>query len=118
MPVNRPELLAPAGDWDALKAAVANGADAVYFGLDQFNARHRATNFTLAELPEVMAYLHGHNVKGFITFNTLIFSDELPAAAEYLAAIARARVDAVIVQDLGIAKLVRQLCPADATGQS
>src|SRR6187551_3345901 len=85
-----PELLAPAGDWEAMRAAVANGADAVYFGLDQFNARHRATNFKLAELPEIMAYLHGHNVKGFVTFNTLIFSDELPAAAEYLAAIARA----------------------------
>ena len=67
---SRPELMSPAGDWDALRAAVANGADAVYFGLDQFNARHRAANFTLAELPEVMAYLHGHNVKGFITFNT------------------------------------------------
>ena len=53
-PGPRPELLAPAGDWDAMRAAVANGADAVYFGLDQFNARHRATNFTLAELPEVM----------------------------------------------------------------
>ena len=98
-----PELLSPAGDWEALRAAVANGADAVYFGLDQFNARHRASNFTLAELPRVMEYLHGHNVRGFVTFNTLIFSDELPAAAEYLKGIAAAGVDAVIVQDLGIA---------------
>src|SRR5688500_3408620 len=73
-----PELLAPAGDWDAMRAAVANGADAVYFGLSNFNARHRATNFTLEELPEVMRYLHGHNVRGYVTFNTLIFSDELP----------------------------------------
>src|SRR5271156_4018610 len=55
----QPELLAPAGDWEALRAAVANGADAVYFGLSNFNARHRATNFTSAELPEVMAFLHG-----------------------------------------------------------
>ena len=52
----KPELLAPAGDWDCLKAAAANGADAVYFGLDQFNARHRATNFTLAELPKVVEF--------------------------------------------------------------
>ncbi len=111
MPATAPELLAPAGDWDAMRAAVANGADAVYFGLDQFNARHRASNFTLAELGEVMRYLHGHNVRGLVTFNTLIFSDELPSAAEYLKAIAAAGVDAVIVQDLGIARLVHRLCP-------
>src|SRR6516225_7914353 len=70
-----PELLAPAGDWDALRAAVANGADAVYFGLSNFNARHRATNFTIDELPQVMAYLHERNVRGYVAFNTLIFSD-------------------------------------------
>jgi len=108
----RPELLAPAGDWDAMRAAVANGANAVYFGLDQFNARHRAANFKLAELPEVMHYLHAHNVKGFVTFNTLIFSNELPDAVEYLSAIAGAGVDAVIVQDLGIAKLLKRLAPS------
>src|SRR5262245_56076355 len=101
-----PELLAPAGDWDALKAAVANGADAVYFGLENFNARHRAANFHLEELPRIMAYLRDHNVKGFLTFNTLIFSDELPAAVEYIRAIASAGVDAVIVQDLGLARLI------------
>jgi putative protease len=106
-----PELLAPAGDWDALRAAVANGADAVYFGLDQFNARHRATNFTLAQLPEVMDYLHSHNVKGFLTFNTLIFSDELESAADYVKAVAAAGVDAVIVQDLGVADLIHTLAP-------
>jgi putative protease len=92
-----PELLAPAGDWEALRAAVANGADAVYFGLDQFNARHRASNFSLGELPEVIAYLHAHNVRGNVTFNTLIFCDELPAATDYLKAIAAAGADAVIV---------------------
>src|SRR4051812_1896854 len=94
-----PELLAPAGDWEAMRAAVANGADAVYFGLDNFNARHRATNFRQDELPEIMTYLHAHNVKGFLTFNTLIFSDELPAAVDYIKSIAAAGVDAVIVQD-------------------
>ncbi|HVX84938.1 MAG TPA: DUF3656 domain-containing protein [Phycisphaerae bacterium] len=109
--VRAPELLAPAGDWEALRAAAANGADAVYFGLEQFNARHRATNFKLAELPEVMGYLHAHNVKGFLTFNTLIFSDELEAAAEYIKAVAAAGVDAVIVQDLGVAKLIHELAP-------
>src|SRR3954468_20512047 len=107
-----PELLAPAGDWDAMRAAVANGADAVYFGLDNFNARHRAANFHVEELPQIMSYLHGHNVKGFLTFNTLIFSEELPAAVDYIRAIAAAGVDAVIVQDLGLARLIKTMAPS------
>jgi putative protease len=107
----RPELLAPAGDWDALRAAVANGADAVYFGLSNFNARHRATNFTLEELPQTMEYLHRHNVRGYIAFNTLIFSDELPDAARSIAAIVAAGVDAVIVQDFGLVELIRRVAP-------
>jgi len=106
-----PELLAPAGDFEAMRAAVANGANAVYFGLDNFNARHRATNFRLEDLPETIAYLHAHNVKGFLTFNTLIFSDELPAAVDYIRAIAAAGVDAVIVQDLGLARLIKAMVP-------
>src|ERR1043165_6161025 len=97
-----PELLAPAGDEEALRAAVANGADAVYFGLSDFNARHRATKFTVEQLPAMMQYLHDHNVRGYVTFNTLIFSDELSRAVEFLSAIIRAGADAVIVQDLGI----------------
>jgi putative protease len=107
----RPELLAPAGDWEAMRAAVANGADAVYFGLSNFNARHRATNFTLEELPQVMGYLHGHNVRGYVTFNTLVFSDELPEAVRFITAVAQAGADAVIVQDLGLARLIRRLAP-------
>src|SRR5689334_16377805 len=103
--------MSPAGDWDAMRAAVANGADAVYFGLDNFNARHRATNFTAEELPEIMKYLHDHNVKGFLTFNTLIFSDELPSAVEYIQKIAAAGVDAVIVQDLGLVRVIRAVAP-------
>ncbi|OWK41841.1 U32 family peptidase [Fimbriiglobus ruber] len=107
----KPELLAPAGDWDALRAAAANGADAVYFGLSHFNARARATNFTLDELPEVMNFLHARNVRGFVTLNTLIFSDELGDVAEFVAAIATAGVDAVIVQDLGLVQLICRLAP-------
>lgn len=107
----RPELLSPAGDWDALRAAVANGADAVYFGLSDFNARHRAANFNLEELPQVMSYLHSHNVRGYVTCNTLIFSDELPQIVEYIKALAVAGADAVIVQDLGLVRLIRQLAP-------
>lgn len=106
-----PELLAPAGDWAALKAAVAQGADAVYFGVEAFNARLRAENFRLQELPEIMSWLHARGVKGFLTFNVLVFSDELPAAASLLLAAARAGVDALIVQDLGLCLLARQLVP-------
>jgi U32 family peptidase len=106
------ELLAPAGDWDALRAACANGADAVYFGLSAFNARHRAANFTLEELPKAIDFLHARNVQGFVTVNTLIFSDELPEAADYIRRIAEAGADAVIVQDLGLARLVARMVPA------
>ncbi len=110
-PRARPELLAPAGDWEALRAAVANGADAVYFGLSQFNARARAANFTLDELPEVVRFLHARGVRGFVTLNTLIFPDELPEAARFVAAVADAGADAVIVQDLGLVRLIRRLAP-------
>ena len=106
------ELLAPAGDWLALKAAVANGADAVYFGLGQFNARARAANFTVEELPEVVGFLHGHNVKGYVALNVLIFADELEQAAKHVAAIAASGADAVIVQDLGLATLIGRMCPS------
>jgi putative protease len=110
--VMRPELLAPAGDRDCLRAAVENGADAVYFGLDKgFNARARATNLSLDELPEIMRYLHRRGVKGYVTLNTLVFSDELEELEGSVRAVAAAGVDAVLVQDLGVARLVRAVCP-------
>jgi hypothetical protein len=70
---NRPELLAPAGDLDCVRAAIENGADAVYFGLQGHNARARATNFELDSLPELMHRLHHRGVKGYVTLNTLVF---------------------------------------------
>ncbi|MEI8289066.1 MAG: DUF3656 domain-containing protein [Verrucomicrobiota bacterium] len=106
-----PELLAPAGDWDCAKAAVENGADAIYFGLDKFNARMRANNFTEADLPKLMEFLHRRGVKGYITFNTLVFQNEIADAENYLRAIIAAGVDAAIVQDVGICKLIRELSP-------
>src|SRR3954462_5009358 len=110
--VAAPELLAPAGDWEAMRAAVANGADAVYFGLDGgFNARYRAANFSIDELPRVMEYLHSHNVRGYVAFNTLVFSEELPEAINTMRSIAEAGADAVIVQDLGLARLIGRACP-------
>ena len=106
-----PELLAPAGDWECAKAAVENGADAIYFGLDRFNARMRAHNFTEADLPRLMEFLHKRGVRGYVTFNTLVFADEMTAAQDYLRAIIAAGVDAAIVQDVGIARLIRRLSP-------
>ena len=107
----RPELLAPAGSWESLKAAVANGADAVYFGVEAFNARLRAENFRRSDLPEVMAWLHARGVKGFLTVNVLVFPDELAEAGELLLAAERAGVDALIVQDIGLARLAGLLTP-------
>lgn len=107
----RPELLAPAGNWECAKAAVENGADAIYFGLDRFNARMRAQNFTEADLPDLMAFLHLRGVKGYVTVNTLVFPAELSEAEQYLRSIIAAGVDAVIVQDVGICRLIRHLSP-------
>ncbi|GBE92913.1 U32 family peptidase [Nostoc cycadae] len=107
----RPELLAPAGNWECAKAAVENGADAIYFGLDRFNARMRAQNFTEADLPQLMQFLHLRGVKGYVTVNTLIFPKELTDAQQYLRTIIAAGVDAVIVQDVGICRLIRHLSP-------
>jgi U32 family peptidase len=109
--VRLPELLAPAGDWECARAAVENGADAIYFGLERFNARMRAQNFTESDLPGLIAYLHGRGVKGYIALNTLVFQDELQAAGQYLRAIITAGVDAVIVQDAGLCRLIRSLSP-------
>ena len=105
----RPELLSPAGDWECARAAVENGADAIYFGLERFNARMRAHNFTAADLPELMRFLHGRGVKGYVTFNTLVFANEIEAAEDALRAIISAGVDAAIVQDIGICRLIRKL---------
>ncbi len=108
---NRPELLAPAGDWDCARAAVENGADAIYFGLERFNARMRANNFTEGDLPKLMDFLHRRGVKGYVTFNTLVFANEMAEAERYLRTIIAAGVDAAIVQDAGICRLIRQLSP-------
>lgn len=102
--------MSPAGYWPQLHAAIEAGADAVYFGLKHFTARAKV-GFTLAELPEVMRTLHQRGVKGYVTFNTLIFDHELRTATETLAAIAATDADAIIVQDVGIAQLARQIAP-------
>jgi putative protease len=110
MPI-KPEIMSPAGYWPQLHAAVEAGADAVYFGLKHFTARAKV-GFTLAELPDVMRTLHTRGVKGYVTFNTLVFDHELRDAVRTLEGIAAAGADAVIVQDVGIAQLAHQIAPA------
>lgn len=106
----KPEIMSPAGYWPQLNAAIEAGADAVYFGLKHFTARAKV-GFTLTELPEVMRTLHQRGARGYITFNTVIFNHELTEAARTLAKIIEAGADALIVQDVGIAQLARQIAP-------
>lgn len=94
-----------------MRAAVENGADAVYFGLQQFNARLRAANFSVGDLPEIMDWLHERGVKGYVTMNTLAFPSELELAAATLRACSEAGVDAVLIQDLGLALLAGRMVP-------
>ena len=105
------ELLSPAGSMESLRAAVQNGAGAVYFGLPAFNARRNAKNIAEDELSAAVAYCHVRGVKVHITLNTLLFDREFSAAAELVEKIARAGADAVIVQDLGVARMVRTVAP-------
>src|SRR5579859_1192069 len=107
----RPEVLAPAGDAAAMRAAIRAGADAVYFGLHGFNARARATNFDAEGLAATMRELHAHGVRGYVTLNTLVFDAELASLEAAVRACAAAGVDAVIVQDLGVARMVRAIAP-------
>ncbi|HKE26483.1 MAG TPA: U32 family peptidase [Bryobacteraceae bacterium] len=107
---SKPEVMSPAGYWPQLRAAIEAGADSVYFGLKHFTARAKV-GFSLEELPAALDTLHRRGVKGFVTFNTLVFRDELPEAASTLAAIAEAGADAIIVQDLGMLKLARAIAP-------
>src|ERR1700752_5494362 len=102
--------MSPAGYWPQLNAAIEAGADAVYFGLKHFTARAKV-GCSLAELPDVMRTLHRRGVKGFVTFNTLVFDHELTEAARTLAAIAQAGVDAILVQDPAAALLAREISP-------
>ncbi len=107
----RPEILAPAGDDASLQAALAAGADAVYFGVESFNARARATNFASAKLESILNSIHERGAKGYLTMNTLVFDDELGAVEMAIRSAANAGVDALIVQDLGLLKLAKAIAP-------
>ncbi|MGO0122640.1 DUF3656 domain-containing U32 family peptidase [Desulfothermobacter acidiphilus] len=106
-----PELLAPAGSWEALVAAVQNGADAVYLGGKRFNARRQAANFDDEELQRAIDYAHAWGVKVYVAVNTLVAEAEMEAAASFLRFLYEAGADAVIIQDLGLMRLARRLLP-------
>jgi putative protease len=106
----KPEVKSPAGHWPQLHAAIEAGADGVYFGLKHFTARAKA-GFGVDELPEAMRTLHARGVRGYVTFNTLLFEHELKAAADAIAAIAEAGADGLIVQDLTAVRLAREIAP-------
>lgn len=107
----RTEILAPAGNFDSLVAAVRSGADAVYFGTGNFNARRNAGNFDAEELKRAIDFCHLHGVKCHITLNTLVGDSELDELKETLRHICQAKADALILQDLGVVKLAREICP-------
>ena len=105
------ELLSPAGHWEAMVAAVQNGADSVYLGCGDLNARRGAKNFTAEQLPQAVDYCHIRGVKVYLTLNTLPSDRELAAAADMLRLASRCGVDGVIVQDWGLAALARTMFP-------
>ncbi|HAS6996681.1 TPA: U32 family peptidase [Vibrio parahaemolyticus] len=105
------ELLAPGGDLDSIKAAIAAGADAIYCGLDRFNARNRATNLTFDNLNGVLTLAHQHSCKIFLTLNVLILESEIPAIVRLLSQLNTTKIDGVIVQDLGLAYILKHHFP-------
>jgi len=108
---NKIEILAPAGSFESLEAAVRSGADAVYLGAKDFSARASAQNFSLEELKEAIAYCHIRGVKAYLTVNTLMFDDELTKALGLINEAYSFGIDAVIVQDIGLASLIKKYIP-------
>ena len=102
---HKPELMAPAGNWTMLRAAVSNGADAVYFGLDKLNMRAKAANFTVAELPEVISFCKEHTIRTYLTLNTIVFEEELAELEEIISTAKKNGVDRIICSDLAAADL-------------
>ena len=105
------ELLAPAGSAAALRAAVQSGADAVYLGGEMFGARHSADNFTIDEMKSWTDYCHLYGVDVHVAVNTLVKEKELDEFADYIRALGSVGVDAMIVQDLGAAEIIKEILP-------
>lgn len=110
--MSRPELLAPAGSFDAARAAFANGADAVYLGVGRFNARDDGAQLSLDELAAVCRLAHGHGGRVFLTLNTLVKQTEVADALDLLGECVDRGIDAVLVQDIGLITLIRTVFPA------
>lgn len=105
MKKNKPELMAPAGDWTMLRAAISNGADAVYFGMDKLNMRAKASNFSVEQLPEMISFCKEHGVLTYLTLNTIVFEEELAELEEIIIAAKQNTVDRIICSDLAVADL-------------
>ncbi len=106
------EILSPAGSFEHLRAAVYGGADGVYLGTKEFSARQSALNFTLAELEEAVIFCHGRGVRVYVAVNTLVKTSELEGIASLARELGRINVDGVIVQDLAVAKILKEVCPS------
>lgn len=100
-----PELMAPAGDWTMLRAAVKAGADAVYFGVNKLNMRAKARNFSIEELPEISKFCKSKKVKSYLTLNTIVFEDEIAEAEQIIKAAKKTKIDRIICWDLAVAEL-------------
>jgi putative protease len=109
--MSKPELLIPAGSVESFYAALEGGADAIYLGLKDFNARKRAKNFTLAQLPTLITLAHKQNTKLYITLNTVVKNEELPLLYSMLGQLAQTKVDAVIIQDWGVFYILKKYFP-------
>ena len=105
------EILAPCGNWDMVKASVSAGADAIYLGTKEFSARAYAENFTVEDVKEVVKYCHLRSVKVYVTLNTLIKQSEIHKAIDYVNRLYNIDIDALIVQDIGLAYLVNKIFP-------
>ncbi|MBS4032830.1 MAG: U32 family peptidase [Ignavibacterium sp.] len=101
----KPELMAPAGDWTMLRAAVQSGADAVYFGLDKLNMRAKAVNFSIEQLNEIVIFCKENSVKTYLTLNTIIFEEELSEVEEIITKAKQSGVDRIICSDLAVADI-------------
>ena len=106
--MNKLEVLAPAGDLQSFKCAIFNGADAVYLGLNNFNARIKADNFNKDNIKDVVSFAHIYGVKVYLTVNTLIKDDEVSEFLDTIKTAIEAKVDAFIIQDFGMAKLLKE----------
>lgn len=115
---NRPELLLPVGNMEMLLAAIHNGGDAVYIGMPEFNARGRTKDFSIIELQEMVELAHLYGVKVYLAFNILIFENELELAISKLKEVLPLGLDAIIVQDIALAKIIKELSPSQVVHAS